>query len=284
MAFKDNAVELEERLVAVNRVTKVVKGGRRLRFAALVVVGDRNGRVGFGTGKAQEVPEAIRKAVEDAKKNLIEVPMVGTTIPHEVLSEFGGAKVLLKPAVEGSGVAAGGAVRAVVELAGVADITSKSLGSNTPINIVRATVEGLKQLKRAEEVAALVVVGDRNGRVGFGTGKAQEVPEAIRKAVEDAKKNLIEVPMVGTTIPHEVTSVFGGARVLLKPAVEGAGVAAGGAVRAVVELAGIADVTSKSLGSNTPINIVRATVEGLKQLKRAEEVAALRGISVSDLA
>ena len=144
MAFKDNAVELEERVVAINRVTKVVKGGRNMRFAALVVVGDRNGRVGFGTGKSQEVPEAIRKAVEAAKKNLIEVPMVGTTIPHEVRSEFGGAKVLLKPAVEGAGVAAGGAVR-----------TSKSLGSNTPINIVRATVEGLKQLKRAEEVAAL---------------------------------------------------------------------------------------------------------------------------------
>ncbi|HHX2249366.1 TPA: 30S ribosomal protein S5 [Streptococcus pyogenes] len=155
MAFKDNAVELEERVVAINRVTKVVKGGRRLRFAALVVVGDGNGRVGFGTGKAQEVPEAIRKAVEAAKKNMIEVPMVGTTIPHEVYTNFDGAKVLLKPAVEGSGVAAGGAVRAVIELAGVADITSKSLGSNTPINIVRATVEGLKQLKRAEEVAAL---------------------------------------------------------------------------------------------------------------------------------
>lgn len=154
MAFKDNAVELEERVVAINRVTKVVKGGRNMRFAALVVVGDRNGRVGFGTGKSQEVPEAIRKAVEAAKKNLIEVPMVGTTIPHEVRSEFGGAKVLLKPAV-GAGVAAGGAVRAVIELAGVADVTSKSLGSNTPINIVRATVEGLKQLKRAEEVAAL---------------------------------------------------------------------------------------------------------------------------------
>ena len=134
MAFKDNAVELEERVVAINRVTKVVKGGRNMRFAALVVVGDRNGRVGFGTGKSQEVPEAIRKAVEAAKKNLIEVPMVGTTIPHEVRSEFGGAKVLLKPAV---------------------DVTSKSLGSNTPINIVRATVEGLKQLKRAEDVAAL---------------------------------------------------------------------------------------------------------------------------------
>ena len=155
MAFKDNAVEIEERVVAINRVTKVVKGGRRLRFAALVVVGDRNGRVGFGTGKAQEVPEAIRKAVDAAKKNMIEVPMVGTTIPHEVRSEFGGARVLLKPAAEGSGVAAGGAVRAVIELAGVADITSKSLGSNTPINIVRATVEGLKSLRTVEEVAAI---------------------------------------------------------------------------------------------------------------------------------
>ena len=147
--------EFEERVVGINRVTKVVKGGRRLRFAALVVVGDRNGRVGFGTGKAQEVPEAIRKAIEAAKKNLITVPIVGTTLPHEALGTFGGGKILLKPAVEGAGVAAGGAVRAVLELAGVADVTSKSLGSNTPINVVRATVDGLKQLKRAEEVAAL---------------------------------------------------------------------------------------------------------------------------------
>ena len=148
-------LELEDRVVAINRVTKVVKGGRRLRFAALVVVGDKHGHVGFGTGKAQEVPEAIRKAIEDAKKNLVEVPMVGSTIPHEVIGVFGGGRILMKPAVEGSGVAAGGPVRAVLELAGVADITSKSLGSNTPINVVRATVEGLKQLKRAEEVAAL---------------------------------------------------------------------------------------------------------------------------------
>ncbi|ARE19238.2 30S ribosomal protein S5 [Lactococcus cremoris] len=147
--------EFEERVVSINRVTKVVKGGRRLRFAALVVVGDRNGRVGFGTGKAQEVPEAIRKAIEAAKKNLITVPMVGTTLPHEALGVFGGGKILLKPAVEGAGVAAGGAVRAVLELVGVADVTSKSLGSNTPINVVRATVDGLTQLKRAEEVAAL---------------------------------------------------------------------------------------------------------------------------------
>ena len=148
-------LDLEDRVVAINRVTKVVKGGRRLRFSALVVVGDKNGHVGFGTGKAAEVPEAIRKAIESAKKNLIEVPMVGTTIPHEVTSVFGGARVLLKPAVEGAGVAAGGAVRAVVELAGISDVTSKSLGSNTPVNMVRATIEGLKQLKRVEDVAAL---------------------------------------------------------------------------------------------------------------------------------
>ena len=152
---REEVKEFEERVVGINRVTKVVKGGRRLRFAALAVVGDRKGRVGFGTGKAQEVPEAIRKAIEDAKKNLFVVPMVGTTIPHEVLGQFGGGKIMLKPAVEGAGVAAGGAVRAVIELAGIADITSKSLGSNTPINVVRATVDGLKQLKRVEEVAAL---------------------------------------------------------------------------------------------------------------------------------
>lgn len=155
MAFKDNAVELEERVVAINRVTKVVKGGRRLRFAALVVVGDKNGHVGFGTGKANEVPEAIRKAIESAKKNLIAVPTVDTTIPHQVIGRFNGGNVMLKPALAGSGVSAGGPVRAVIELAGIADITSKSLGSSTPINMVRATVDGLTQLKKAEDVAAL---------------------------------------------------------------------------------------------------------------------------------
>ncbi|MGY3778356.1 30S ribosomal protein S5 [Isobaculum melis] len=148
-------LELEDRVVAINRVTKVVKGGRRLRFAALVVVGDKNGHVGFGTGKAQEVPEAIRKAIEDAKKNLVEVPMVNATFPHEVIGRFGGGYILMKPAVAGSGISAGGPVRSVLELAGIADITSKSLGSSTPINMVRATINGIQQLKRVEEVAAL---------------------------------------------------------------------------------------------------------------------------------
>lgn len=150
-----NENDLEERVVSINRVAKTVKGGRRMNFGAVVVVGDRNGHVGLGTGKAAEVPEAIRKAVEDGKKNLITIPRAGSTVPHEVIGKFNGGNVLLKPAQAGSGIAAGGPVRAVVELGGIADITSKSLGSNSPINIVRATLEAIKSLKSPEDVATL---------------------------------------------------------------------------------------------------------------------------------
>jgi small subunit ribosomal protein S5 len=150
-----NELDLQERVVNINRVTKVVKGGRNFRFSALVVVGDANGHVGVGMSKALEVPEAIRKAIQDAKKHLIEVPIVGTSIPHEITGIFGAGKVLMKPSKEGTGVIAGGPVRAVCELAGIKDIRTKSLGSSNPRNMVNATMQALSELKKVEEVARL---------------------------------------------------------------------------------------------------------------------------------
>ena len=148
-------LDLQEKVVEVRRVTKVVKGGRNFRFAALVVVGDENGHVGIGSGKAMEVPDAIRKAVEDAKKNLIKVPMVGTTIPHEVIGHFGAGRIIIMPAQEGTGVIAGGAARDLLELAGLKDVRAKCLGTRNPRNLVNATIEGLNSLKTAEQIAKL---------------------------------------------------------------------------------------------------------------------------------
>ena len=150
---EENAVELKEKVVAINRVAKVVKGGRTFRFSAVVVVGDGQGHVGVGNGKAAEVPDAIKKAIEEAKKNLITVPVVGTTVPHEFIGKFGSARVMIKPAPEGSGVIAGGSVRPVLELAGYKDIKTKVLGTNNPRNVVYATIDGLQNMSTIEEIA-----------------------------------------------------------------------------------------------------------------------------------
>ena len=151
--MEEKSVELKEKVVAINRVAKVVKGGRTFRFSAVVVVGDENGHVGVGNGKAAEVPDAIKKAIEDAKKNLVTVPVVGTTIPHEYVGKFGSANVLLKPAEEGTGIIAGGSVRPVLELAGYRNIRTKIIGTNNPRNVVYATIEGLKSMQTIETVA-----------------------------------------------------------------------------------------------------------------------------------
>ena len=155
MRIDPSTLDLKEKVVSISRVTKVVKGGRNFRFSALVVVGDENGHVGVGTGKSIEIPEAIRKGIEDAKKNLVEVSIVGTTVPHEIHGKFGTGDVLIMPATEGTGVIAGGPARSVLELAGLKDVRAKSLGSNNPRNMVKATINGLANLRTAEDIAKL---------------------------------------------------------------------------------------------------------------------------------
>ena len=253
----DKGTAYLERVVTINRVAKVVQGGRRFSFTALVVVGDGNGMVGVGYGKAKEVPAAIAKGVEAAKKNFFRVPRIGGTIPHAITARAAAGMVLLKPASPGTGVIAGGPVRAVLECAGIHDVLSRSLGSSNAINVVHATVAALKGLNRPEEIAAR-----------RGLPIEDVAPAAMLRARRDAAA---------------AASAAAGV-VLLKPASPGTGVIAGGPVRAVLECAGVHDVLSRSLGSSNAINVVHATVAALKGLSRPEEIAARRGLPIEHVA
>lgn len=184
----DGANELEERLVKINRVAKVVRGGRRFAFGSIVVVGDSNGRVGIGHGKAGEVTESIRKGVDQAKKSLITVPLDGSTIPHEVETSFGAARVILKPAAPGTGVIAGGGVRAVVELAGIRDVLTKSVGNNNPVNVVKATMKALQSLQTEEQVIRRRKKSVERLRKAYDQGEAVAAQQAARRRVQEAAK------------------------------------------------------------------------------------------------
>jgi small subunit ribosomal protein S5 len=273
--------DIKEKLVAINRVTKVVKGGRRFGFAALVVAGDESGKVGFGKGKAKEVPEAIKKATESAKKSLIRIPLrEGRTLHHDIIGTHGASKVVMRSAPSGTGIIAGGSVRAVFELLGVQDIVAKSIGSANPYNIIR--VKKVVMGGRCFGFAAFVVAGDESGMVGFGKGKDKEVPEAIKKATESAKKSLVRIPLrEGRTLHHDITGTHGASKVVMRSAPSGTGIIAGGSVRAVFELLGIQDIVAKSIGSANPYNIIRAAVDGLKQQKSPKMVANRRSKKVS---
>ena len=188
--------DLSERVVSLNRVAKVVKGGRKFSFSALIVVGDQNGRVGAGMGKAREVPEAIRKGMDIAKRNMITVPMVGTTIPHEVRLKWGAARIMLKPAAPGTGVISGGAMRAVLEASGIKDILTKSLGTNNPINTVRATMEALKSLRTAQEIAELrgKTVEEIAGRKLARAFRSAEEKGTLETEASTAAAEAVETP------------------------------------------------------------------------------------------
>ena len=226
-----SADEFTEKLVAVNRTAKVVKGGRQFGFTALTVVGDGAGRVGFGFGKAREVPVAISKAMAQARKNLVHVSLRKDTLHYAVRGEHGATRVLMQPASDGTGVIAGGGMRAV----------------------------------------------------GFGYGKAREVPAAIQKSMQAARKNLKSVPLKKDTLYYPQSGSHGATRVYMQPASDGTGIIAGGAMRAVFECAGVRNVLAKSYGSRNPINVVRATIKALGAMRSPDDIAAKRGKNIAEI-